>query len=205
MDDKYGTSIDETIEYYNQNTKIFIDSTKDVDMTSLYDAFEKIITPGGKILDLGCGSGRDSKYFSERGYDVVAIDPSSAMCEKASAYARVPVFKMKAEEIHFSDEFDAVWACSSLLHIPRNKHITVFRLISAALKKNGVFYGSWKYGNQERVVEGRFFTDMNEELLRDVINKVSILKEVMIWTSQDVRNYRKNQKWINALIKKNSN
>lgn len=202
MENESRTSIDETVEYYNQNAITFIDSTIDIDMSSLYEDFEALLMPECKLLDLGCGSGRDSRYFSEKGYKVIAIDPASAMCEQTRAYAHVQVYKMKAEEMQFLNEFDAVWACASLLHIARDEQENVLRNIEAALKDGGILYGSWKYGNHDRINEGRGFTDMNEDLLRDVIKKAPMLQEEKIWTTQDVRKDRRSQKWLNALIRK---
>ena len=71
--------IESTIEYYNQNAVAFVSTTVGADMESIYEEFEKYINIGGCILDLGCGSGRDSKYFYEKGYHVIAFDAAIAM------------------------------------------------------------------------------------------------------------------------------
>lgn len=71
-----------TIEYYDQNSDMFIKTTIDADMNALYSEFEKYLSTGDSILDIGCGSGRDSKYFPQKGYSVTSIDASKAMCER---------------------------------------------------------------------------------------------------------------------------
>lgn len=147
MEDKHQTDIEETIAYYDHNAESFIESTINADVMELYKPFEKLIFPGARILDLGCGSGHDSRYFSQRGYDIVAVDPFQAMCEQTRTYACVPVYRMKAEEMRFLNEFDAVWACASLWHISRDKQEVALYRIANSLKNDGIIYSSWKYGD----------------------------------------------------------
>lgn len=120
MENKLRTDIEETIAYYDRNAERFVESTINADVSELYMPFEKLLSPGAKILDLGCGSGRDSKYFAQRGYDVVAVDPSPAMCDYTRSIVDIPVIQMRAEDLDFYNVFDAVWACASLLHVPKN-------------------------------------------------------------------------------------
>ncbi len=110
-------------------------------MNLTVNVFEERITLGCRILDIGCGSGRDSKYFAHKGYDVVAIDPSAKMCEQTRKFVQIPVYHMKAEDLCFSNEFDAVWACASLLHISKDMLEMVLRRIATALKGGGILYG----------------------------------------------------------------
>lgn len=114
MEDKRRTELEETIAYYDLNAEEFVNSTINADASELYKPFGELLSSGAKILDLGCGSGRDSRYFAQRGYDVVAVDPSLAMCEYTRSILDIPVFQMKAEDMDFQNEFDAVWACASL-------------------------------------------------------------------------------------------
>ena len=202
MENKHRTDIDQTIEYYEKNATSFIESTINTDVSELYRPFEELITPGCKILDLGCGSGRDSKYFVEKGYIVAALDPSSAMCAQTGTLAHIPVYEMKAEEMHFTNEFDGVWACASLLHVPRNMQENVLHRIATALKDEGILYASWKYGSQDRTSEGKKYTDMNDALILGIIKKVPEFHIVQIWTTKDVRNEYSTQKWLNVLLRK---
>lgn len=61
-----------TIEYYNDHAAEFCNSIQSADMSACYEKFLKYLKIGSKILDAGCGSGRDSKYFIERGFSVIA-------------------------------------------------------------------------------------------------------------------------------------
>ncbi len=202
MESKRRTNINHTIEYYESNAADFIKSTIDMDVSELYWQFEELITPGGRILDLGCGSGRDSKYFSGKGYDVVALDPSPRMCAQTKALVNIPVYELKAEEMQFSNEFDGVWACASLLHVPRDMQENVLHRIADALKDEGILYASWKYGTQDREVEGRRFFDMNESLLCEMMSRLSEFHMIKKWTTKDIRSDLQTQIWLNVLLKK---
>lgn len=194
---------DTSIEYYEKYADEFVDSTLNADMSHLYWEFEKHLSDKCRILDLGCGSGRDSRYFSKKGYEVIAVDPSFAMCEKTREIAKVPVLKRKVEDLDFENEFDAVWACASLLHVSRDKQYDALKVISNVLKSNGIAYCSWKYGDGERCDNGRKFTDMNKELVYTLVNRIPEFTILKIWTTADVRNSENSQQWINILLEKN--
>lgn len=71
------------------------------------------------ILDLGCGSGRDSAYFSSLGYEVTAVDGSAELCKRVTEKYGIDAYCLRFEEIEFTSRFDAIWASASLLHIPK--------------------------------------------------------------------------------------
>ena len=190
------------VNYYETHAEDFTASTINVDMSKLYAEFETYLKPGCRILDLGCGSGRDSRYFVEKGYDVVAVDPSPAMCKKTKDFARVTTYTLKAEELPFEDEFDAVWACASLLHVSRKNQESVLQKICRALRQDGILYCSWKYGNQERLENGRSFTDLNDKELNQILLELPGLKPIKSWLTIDVRPNRPEQKWFNVLLRK---
>ena len=119
----------ETLDYYNKNAQEFCQSTVNADMSVCYQMFEKYLPHGGKILDLGCGSGRDSKYFLSQGYEVVSVDGSEAICKCASEYLQRPVQCVRFEEMNFSQEFDGVWACASLLNVEKDKLSDVLKRV----------------------------------------------------------------------------
>lgn len=143
--------MNETITYYNQNAEEYFNKTVNVSMQELYDQFEAYLKPGDRILDLGCGSGRDSRYFLSRGYDVVSVDGSKEMCRLAEKYIGRDVRNITFAELDYNNEFDAVWACASLLHVDSDKLFEVFSRIKKSLKDKGVIYASWKYGHKERI------------------------------------------------------
>ena len=191
----------ETINYYNENAKEFCAGTVNADMSVCRNKFTALLECGTRILDAGCGSGRDSKVFLDMGYDVISMDASSEVCKEAEAYLGKHVLCKSFEEIEFSNEFDGIWACASLLHVSRNDIDFVFEKLNNALKDNGVLYVSFKYGENERIKDGRFFNDYTEETLTELLKSHSFkIEEIFI--SFDVRKERESEKWVNAIVVK---
>ena len=88
-----------TLLYYEQNAENFIRETRDVDFSEVQELFLSKLEKGALILDFGCGSGRDTKYFSDRGYLVEAVDGSAEMCRAASRYTGIEVKQMLFQEL----------------------------------------------------------------------------------------------------------
>ena len=107
---------EETINYYNNNARGFADRTVNADMGVCQGKFIALLDKGAFILDAGCGSGRDSKYFLECGFQVQAMDASAEMCNLAAEYIGHTVECMSFDEMQYRSQFDGVWACTSLLH-----------------------------------------------------------------------------------------
>ncbi|AZT89213.1 class I SAM-dependent methyltransferase [Caldicellulosiruptor changbaiensis] len=194
--------MDPTIRYYDENAIEFFENTKNADMKELYELFLKYLPKGSKILDLGCGSGRDTKYFLQNGYDTVAIDGSLEMVKLSTQYTGKQTFHMTFEQLDFFEEFDGVWACASLLHVPRSKIDLIFRKIYLALKKNGIFYSSYKYGNTEEFRNGRFFNNYDESSFMALLKNHPYFELLEMKTTNDVRKGRENEKWLNVILKK---
>lgn len=195
--------MNQTIDYYNRNATTYFLSTKDANMQHLYALFLKYIPQGGKILDLGCGSGRDTKYFLEKGYDVVAIDGSIEMVKLSSEYTGKKTLHMTFKEINFTEEFDGIWACASLLHVARTEIDEVLCKIHKALKTGGILYASFKYGNKESTSEdGRFFNYYDNNSFAELIKKHPYFRLLETLITNDVRQGRENEKWFNVIVQK---
>ncbi len=191
--------MNETITYYNQNAEEYFNKTVNVSMQESYDQFEAYLKPGDKILDLGCGSGRDSRYFLSKGYDVVSVDGSKAMCNLAETYIGKKVRNITFEKLDYDNEFDAVWACASLVHVDIGKITDVLFRIQRALKKKGILYASWKYGKGERIENQKYYADYDEESINNLFSDASI-KVAKIWISDD--NLIRASKWLNVIGEK---
>lgn len=202
MDDK---NTNRTIEYYNTHADRYSEVTRNADMSDIYKRFEEHLKPGSRILDLGCGSGRDSKYFLDKGYKVVSLDASEAMCRKTQELTGKAAVHMRIEDMNYENEFDAVWACASLLHVAKSDMHKILEKAMKALRVGGVLYASWKYGKSERTRDdGRTFANYTEARVCDMVALVSGASLEDVWTSQDVRLDRIGQGhlWVNVLVKK---
>ena len=193
--------MNKTKEYYENNTADFFDSTISADVEYLYCDFLKSIPQGGRILDLGCGSGRDAKAFIEKGYSVTAIDGSPSLCKMAKEKLGIEVECLDFNDLNYKEEFDAVWACASLLHCSRENLPNIIDKIKNALVLNGVVYMSFKYGDFEGEKLGRFFLDLNEERFDEIFQKTNGLEKIKVWQSEDTRR-DKDVTWLNVLLRK---
>ena len=190
-----------TIVYYNENADIFYDSTVNVDMASLYQEFLPLLKPAGHILDAGCGSGRDSKAFLTQGFKVTAIDASAELADYATQLIEQPVIVTDFKSFKSENMFDGIWACASLLHVPFSDLKNTFSHLGISLKAQGFFYCSFKYGSDSSVRNGRFFTDLNETLLSELLLDTELEIE-KYWITTDLRPGRSDEKWLNAILRK---
>ncbi|KGR78962.1 tellurite resistance protein [Ureibacillus manganicus DSM 26584] len=195
-------STNKTINYYNQNASAFTSDTVAVDFDEKQNVLLKYLAPGAHILDFGCGSGRDSKAFLEKGYKVTAMDGSSELCKIASEYIGQDVQCKKFHELDEVEAFDAVWACASILHVPSVELPQVIENIERALKSGGYFYVSFKYGDFEGERNGRYFTNQNEKSLRELLEPFTQLELLETSVTPDVRAGRGDEMWLNAIVRK---
>lgn len=191
--------MNDTITYYNQNAEEYFNNTVNVSMQELYDQFEAYLKPGNKILNLGCGSGRDSRYFLSKGYDVVSVDGSKEMCRLAEKYIGRGVRNITFAELDYNNEFDEVWASASLLHISKNNLPEILRKIYCALMSHGIIYSSWKYGGEDRIINGILYYNYREESIFSEFDSMSFNIESS-WLTGD--NMGRRDKWINIIAKK---
>ena len=194
--------MDKTIEYYNQNADMFAQGTRLVDFTVVQERFAKMIPVGSRILDFGCGSGRDTKYFLEKGYRVEATDGSSELCKLASVFAGIEVKEMLFQDLDASGQYEGIWACSSILHLSKKELLPVIRKMCDALKDNGAIYTSFKYGDFEGERNGRYFTDFTEDTFDKFIKVIPELTIEEEWITSDVRPGRGEEKWLNLILRK---
>lgn len=191
-----------TLEFYNKNAEAFVEDTIDVGFMEIQDKFLSFLPDDGWILDFGCGSGRDTKYFLEKGFRVDAVDGSEELCKIAGRYTGTEVRKMLFSELDAVDQYDGIWACASILHLPKREQGAVLRKMAAALKVDGVIYTSFKYGEFEGERNGRFYTDFTVETFTDYIRGIERLQVEEYWITDDVRPGRGDEKWLNLILRK---
>lgn len=190
-----------TLAYYDANAATFVAGTVDACMDGLLDAFCELLPSGARVLDWGCGSGRDSRSMRERGFAVTSTDASAVMCEEALRATGTHVRQEGFLELADVSTYDGIWASASLLHLRRDELPRAFELARRALVPGGVLYCSFKLGGFEGMYHGRWFTFLDEPALRDLLDDAgfSVLR---LWTSHDVRPERSSELWLNCLARR---
>ncbi len=159
------SSIDST-QYYNDNSQQYFDTTVSFNNSSLYNLFVPYLPKGTKILDAGCGSGRDSKYFLDQGFKVTAFDGSAKMAALASKFTGLEVAHKDFSKITDKEAFDGIWTSASLLHVPKVNLLNILEKLKTALKLQDVWYMSFRYGDGEKNEGDRYFNDQTAETLK---------------------------------------
>lgn len=191
----------DTLKFYNENALDFVNKTKDVPMTELQKKFMNLMKPGGYILDLGCGSGRDTKVFLEHGFVVDAVDGSSEICNIVSKNLGINVRCLLFSELNEVNKYDGVFACASLLHVSYGELPDILNKINKSLNTDGIFYMSFKYGNESFYEEQKYYTNLTEDSLKNLLKDIKEFDICEIWISGDNIPGRV-QKWINVILKK---
>lgn len=190
------------LAYYEANAVAYAEKTSRADLSHLYAPFLASLPRGARILDVGCGGGRDLKAFRELGFKPVGIDPSPALVEIARQYSGAEVAVADVQEMEFVDEFEAVWACASLLHLPKLELSEALRCIKRSLISGGVFFLSLQNGSGEHVIhDGRFYARYGESEIQIAVqqNGFEIFET---WETTDSLANRSDIHWINLLAKK---
>lgn len=199
---KVVTAKQANLAYYEANAVTYAERTSHVNLSHLYSPFLSLLPRSARILDVGCGGGRDLKAFREQGFNPFGIDPSLALVEIARRNSGVGVSVAKVEALEFEQEFDAVWACASLLHLPRTELPEALKRIERSLIIGGVFFLSLQAGSGEGISEdGRYYTLYDEPEIRMAVQAAGfdILKT---WKTSDSLIGRSVICWINLLARK---
>lgn len=197
---KYIT--EQTLSYYNSRAADYISETINLDMAAIRETFMCRLPEKAHILDVGCGSGRDSRVFLDRGYTVTAIDASETVAELTSAFLSQPVLVQKAQEIDGREQYDAIWACASLVHVPDSELCMTCKKIADALKPGGTLYMSFKRGTTKRWdTRGRFFNNCTIEHITEILAQIPHLKISEHY--ETVSLFPTNpERWLNILAQK---
>ncbi len=194
--------MNKTIDYYNKNANNYFHSTVNANMSHIYKVYLKHLSPGSKILDAGCGSGRDSHYFLNKGYQVVSFDASAEMVKRSSQLIGQAVMLATFEDFQSDDVFDGIWSCAALLHVKKDRIAVAIQNLAKHLKPQGLFYMSFKYCEQDYEEEGRHFTCYREDSFSDLITRVPALATVELFKTLDVRPDRPGEYWLNCFLKR---
>lgn len=191
----------DVIEYYNQYASKIFEDTVELDMEEARQKFLSRLEEGDTILDLGCGSGRDSLAFYELGYDVTPLDASEEMCKLAEIHTGLEVLQMTYEEMEFDDVFDGIWGCQALIHTPEDELSDLLDRIADALHTKGILYLSFQEGEFEGSRGNRYICEYTEERLTRILKENGRFQVLELWKTKTVHG-SKERSWLNLLAKK---
>lgn len=187
--------------YYEEHAKEYFEKTKCLSVNHLRKTFLSLLPPRAKILDLGCGSGRDLKYFGSLGYEAVGLEQSEALRKHAQEYSGACVLGGDMLHLPFTEEsFDALWCCASLVHFTRTELRQALVEIVRVAKKGAVLFLSWKEGRKKiKGIDGRSFFLYNQKSLKPLISGFSLYPQV--WQKNISED---GTPWLNLLTRVNS-
>jgi hypothetical protein len=194
-----------TIDYYDSNAEPYAQKTMFIDVKHLHEAFVEHLPLWARILDAGCGAGRDTRHFIESGNIVISFDGSQGMVQKCLEYPHAYCVKLTFDEIDFKEEFDGVWACASLLHLRQHEAVRAVYKLTTALKPGGVLFISLKAGRGASQPDGRFFQYYEEDELKRLHESDVMLEQHTHWVSSSVGSEGGEQiQWHNLRLRRRS-
>ncbi len=198
-------SCESTLFYYENNAEEYADKTRQLNLERAHDRFLRNVPMRGRVMDLGVGSGRDSKIFMDRGLQVFPVEASQARALEAQKLIKTPVHVARMQDIRPpSESLDGIWASASMLHLNPRDFVQTLQMAFSSLRKGGVFYLSLKTNSmsQEYVDEnGRYFFLWNRKELLRVIEATTGFRIIEDWNNPDA-NDRPNTLWTNLVLKK---
>ena len=191
-----------TIRWYDDNAEEFFRRSVEAEMLPQLREFAALVPQGGRVLDAGCGAGRDAKALKAMGFEVTATEAAPRLAALARTHAGVEVRVMTFDQMDWIEAFDGVWACASLLHVPRGALPDALRRLKRALTPGGVWFMSFKHGAGEREANGRRFTDLDETAATRLLAEVGGLALIRSAVTGDVRPGRAAERWLSLLCRR---
>lgn len=189
-------------DYYNQHAEEFVNRTLHADVSERYAKFIPYLPTKARILDAGCGSGRDSLYFKNLGFDVLAFDASIEMVKISSKFVGKETLHLRFQDLGFEGAFDAIWASASLLHIPYEELTSVLQKLHFALKPSGILFASFKYGEGRREADNRIFYDMTECSIEPYLRNLFTPLETWVQVDNGQKAPSPSRAWLNIITRK---
>ena len=196
-----GISQDTTLSWYRENAIQYAEETRNSLVLDALWEFLSRMKEGGTILDYGSGSGRDSAYFINKGFSVDSLDGSAEMKAQAERLFGIKVKLASFLSLEEKDKYDGIWAQASILHLEEHDLRVALTLIERALKRDGVFYSSFRKGEEDGYEKGRWYTNMTERRFLSFLPASLYMEK--IWESQDVRP-GVSRTWLSIICRKKS-
>ena len=187
-------------DYYQQNHQKYYDQTFNIDPTSFLSPLARYLPQSGTILDVGCGSGRDMRWFKDRGFRPTGFESSHGLAVLVRKYSECPVVEGDFEVHDFSGmSMDALLLVGALAHVPHNRFSEILSNIVQALKPGGYMLVTMKEEqNATEDAEGRVFYLWRDEELRKVFERLNL---TVVEFSRQVSKIRESDVWLGYVLK----
>jgi SAM-dependent methyltransferase len=130
-----------TIDYYNENAALLSIRYNSANVENIHKILTTTFPQKSKLLELGCGSGRDINFMTNKGYDVIGIDGSFKMIQEAKKNHQIiknKIFCRKVQDLDFKkNSFDGIYSIATLMHLSTNEILITIDKIYDLLKTNG--------------------------------------------------------------------
>ena len=194
----------QTLGHYDQHARSFWEGTRDHDVSQNRDALLEEIhgQPPYRILDFGCGPGRDLKVFRDLGHEAIGLEGAAQFVSLAREYSGCEVWQQDFLALTLPENFfDGVFANAALFHVPSQELPRVLRELRASLKTDGVLFSSNPRGDNEEGWSGnRYGCYYDWPSWRELVRKAGF---------QEIRHYyrppglpREQQPWLASLWRK---
>lgn len=191
-----------TQDYYQLQAEQYVRATLDADLEAPRRIFLELLPADGHILDVGCGSGRDSRHFRQLGHQVTAIEPAPELARRAAAIIGQPVLVKRAQEIDDRNGYDGIWACASLVHLPTGELESVVGRLVSALRAHGILYLSFPLDATEGFDDsGRYYNGCGLKQLQLLLAQFPQLS-VLSATETAASAPQHHRRWLNLFSRK---
>lgn len=199
-----GEGDDLTQSFYEREAEAYFDSTVEIDLSALWGRFAAELPAGGRILDAGSGSGRDTLHFLSQGFSVDAFDASPRLAALSSRLTgqktAIDTFERWSAK---PKTYDGVWAFAALLHVARLDLPEVVDKLAISLKPGGVLFASFKFGEGDTVDErGRRFTNLTPRAAKALLNRCSLLESIEVWDERARAAHGEITGWVYVLARR---
>ena len=191
-----------TIDYYNTHADEYYQSTVAADLDAARKKFAAYLQPEARIIDVGCGSGRDVLAFRDMGFNAEGIDASEELVRLATERLGITANVADMSDWIADEAYDGIWCCASLMHLSEEDCEKFFSNLKYNLRRGGVLYISVKTGIETGTdAAGRYLRNFNEEDIRELINKTAGLRLSELWYTDDTLS-RRDFRWLNVIAEK---
>ncbi|NDY71244.1 methyltransferase [Desulfobacter hydrogenophilus] len=198
-----------TLDYYNQNALKVAERYESADVTQLHDFLSSSLKPGGRLLELGCGSGRDAAFMVSQGFKVLATDGSASMIEQAKQHhpelaEHMVHLKLPDGLLNALGVFHGIYAVAVLMHLSVQDIESTISTVNSLLTAKGRFIFSVPARRDDVMTnefdsKGRQFTALSPEGWTDLCLKCN-LHIVRTMISED--GLGRDGAWMNCLAEK---